>query len=36
MKVTLTSDHRVIDGAKAALWLNTFKDFLENPFKLLI
>ena len=36
MKVTLTSDHRVVDGATAAWWLNAFKDFIENPYKLLI
>ena len=36
MKVTLSSDHRVIDGAEAASFLNTLKTFVENPIKLLI
>ena len=31
MKVTLTYDHRVIDGAKAAAFMKTLKEFLENP-----
>ena len=36
MKVTLSSDHRVIDGAEAASFLNTLKTFVEDPIKLLI
>jgi len=31
MNVTLSSDHRVIDGAVAARFLQDFKKFLENP-----
>ena len=31
MSVTLSSDHRAIDGALAAQWLATFKRRLENP-----
>jgi pyruvate dehydrogenase E2 component (dihydrolipoamide acetyltransferase) len=34
MKVTLSSDHRVIDGASAAKFLQTFKEILENPLAL--
>jgi len=30
MKVTLSSDHRTVDGAVGARWLTAFKD-LENP-----
>lgn len=34
MTVTLSSDHRVIDGAQAALFLNDLAEALEHPFKL--
>ncbi|MFN1836108.1 pyruvate dehydrogenase complex dihydrolipoamide acetyltransferase [Balneola sp. MJW-20] len=36
MKVTLSSDHRVVDGAKAAEFLNTVKQLLENPLGMLL
>ncbi|MDF2578013.1 MAG: pdhC [Chlamydiales bacterium] len=36
MTLTLSADHRVIDGAKAAEFLNTIKKYLENPASLLI
>jgi pyruvate dehydrogenase E2 component (dihydrolipoamide acetyltransferase) len=31
MKVTLTYDHRVIDGASAARFLKTFRELVETP-----
>ena len=31
MKVTLSSDHRIVDGAKAAEFLSTLRDLLQNP-----
>lgn len=31
MKVTLSSDHRIIDGAVAARFLQDFKNFMQNP-----
>ena len=31
MNVTLSSDHRVVDGAVAAMWGQEFKKFIENP-----
>jgi len=31
MNVTLSSDHRVVDGAVAAKWCMAFKNALENP-----
>ena len=36
MKVTLSCDHRVVDGATGAKFLNTFKSLLEDPVRLLI
>ncbi|MEX0681284.1 MAG: pyruvate dehydrogenase complex dihydrolipoamide acetyltransferase [Balneolales bacterium] len=36
MKVTLSSDHRVVDGAKAAEFLNTVRQLLENPASMLL
>ena len=35
MKVTLSCDHRIVDGAKGAAFLKTLKSFLENPVKIL-
>jgi len=36
MRVTLSADHRVLDGAYAAGFLGEFKRILENPVKLLM
>jgi len=36
MKVTLSCDHRVVDGASGAKFLNTLKGILEDPVRLLI
>ena len=36
MKLTLSCDHRVVDGAKGARFLQTLKDYLEDPVKMLI
>jgi pyruvate dehydrogenase E2 component (dihydrolipoamide acetyltransferase) len=35
MKVTLSCDHRVVDGAVGSAFLQTFKNLLENPVLLL-
>lgn len=36
MKVTLSCDHRVVDGATGAAFLQTFKAYLENPVMMLV
>jgi pyruvate dehydrogenase E2 component (dihydrolipoamide acetyltransferase) len=36
MKVTLSCDHRVVDGASGAAFLQTFKGMLENPIMMLV
>ncbi len=36
MKVTLSSDHRLVDGATAAEFLNTVRSLLENPSSMLL
>lgn len=36
MKVTLSADHRVVDGAMGAAFLQTFKQLLEEPVRLLV
>lgn len=36
MKVTLSCDHRVVDGATGAAFLQTLKNYLENPVTLLL
>jgi pyruvate dehydrogenase E2 component (dihydrolipoamide acetyltransferase) len=35
MALTLSVDHRVVDGALAAQWMGRLRDLLENPEKLL-
>lgn len=35
MKVTMSCDHRVVDGATGAKFLSTFKNYIENPIVLL-
>jgi pyruvate dehydrogenase E2 component (dihydrolipoamide acetyltransferase) len=36
MTVTLSSDHRVVDGAIGATWLQSFKKHIETPLALLL
>ena len=36
MKVTMSCDHRSVDGAVGASFLQTFKKFLENPVTMLV
>jgi pyruvate dehydrogenase E2 component (dihydrolipoamide acetyltransferase) len=36
MKVTMSCDHRVVDGAVGSAFLQTFKSLLEEPIRLLV
>ena len=36
MTVCLSCDHRVIDGAVAARWMQAFRRYIENPVQLLL
>ncbi|MGV9194608.1 pyruvate dehydrogenase complex dihydrolipoamide acetyltransferase [Microbacterium sp. MC2] len=36
MSVTLSADHRVLDGALAAQWLDAFTERIEHPLSLLV
>ena len=36
MRLSLTWDHRVVDGAPAAEFLGTVRDLLEAPYRLLV
>jgi pyruvate dehydrogenase E2 component (dihydrolipoamide acetyltransferase) len=36
MRITLSADHRVIDGALAAQFLQEVRRLLENPLSLLL
>jgi pyruvate dehydrogenase E2 component (dihydrolipoamide acetyltransferase) len=35
MRVTMSCDHRVVDGATGARFLQTVRDFLEEPVMML-
>jgi pyruvate dehydrogenase E2 component (dihydrolipoamide acetyltransferase) len=36
MKLTLACDHRTVDGATGAMFLQTLKDYIENPVTMLV
>ncbi|MCB9983030.1 MAG: pyruvate dehydrogenase complex dihydrolipoamide acetyltransferase [Rhodospirillales bacterium] len=36
MCVTLSTDHRSVDGAVGAQWLQVFKQYIENPVSMLV
>ncbi|MCY1379717.1 pyruvate dehydrogenase complex dihydrolipoamide acetyltransferase [compost metagenome] len=36
MTVTLSADHRVVDGAVGARWLAAFRQLIENPVRILL
>ena len=36
MKVTLSSDHRTVDGAVGARWVSAFTGYLANPLTFML
>ena len=36
MTATLSADHRIVDGAEGAMFLNEIKDLLENPLGIIL
>ena len=36
MTVTLSADHRIVDGALGAKWLQAFKRAIEQPVTMLL
>ena len=36
MTVTMSCDHRVVDGAMGAEWLAAFKGYMEEPTNMLL
>ncbi|XP_017099179.3 dihydrolipoyllysine-residue acetyltransferase component of pyruvate dehydrogenase complex, mitochondrial [Drosophila bipectinata] len=36
LTVTLSADHRVVDGAVAARWLQHFRDYMEDPASMIL
>jgi len=36
MKLTLACDHRVVDGATGAQFLQTLRELVENPLKIVL
>jgi pyruvate dehydrogenase E2 component (dihydrolipoamide acetyltransferase) len=36
MSVTLSCDHRVVDGALGAQWLQAFRGYIEDPATMLL
>ena len=36
MSVTLSADHRIVDGALGARWMQAFKAAIENPVMMLL
>lgn len=36
MHVTLSCDHRIVDGALGAEWLSAWKAYMEDPIKMLL
>ena len=36
MTATLSADHRIVDGAEGAMFINEIKDLLENPLSIIL
>ena len=36
LNVTISCDHRVIDGAVGSKWLNRLQYYLENPLQMIL
>ena len=36
MSTTLSCDHRVVDGAMGAQWLQAFRGYIEDPVSMML
>ena len=36
MSATLSCDHRVVDGAMGATWLQAFRGYIEDPVTMIL
>ena len=36
LNVTLSCDHRIIDGSVGSKWLQTFRQLIENPIRIVL
>jgi pyruvate dehydrogenase E2 component (dihydrolipoamide acetyltransferase) len=36
MTITLSADHRLVDGATAAIFMQKLKNYIENPVSMIL